>query len=62
MKSLLHNNNIEIYSTLNEERYVNTERFIRTLQNKIYRNVTSVSKNVYFDLLDDLVNKHNNAY
>ena len=30
MKSLLHNNNIEIYSTLNEERYVNTERFIRT--------------------------------
>ena len=62
MKSLLHNNNIEIYSTLNEERYVNTERFIRTLHNKIYRYVTSVSKNVYFDLLYDIVNKHNNAY
>ena len=38
------------------------ERFIRTLENKIYKYLTSVSKNVYIDKLDDIVNEYNNTY
>ena len=49
-------------STLNEGKSVIAERFIRTLENKIYKYMTSVSKNVYIDKLDNLVNKYNNTY
>ena len=38
------------------------ERFIRILKNKIYKYMTSISKNVYIDKLDDIVNKYNNTY
>ena len=38
------------------------ERFFRTLKNKIYKYMNSVSKKVYIDKLDDIVNKYNNAY
>ena len=38
------------------------ERFIRSLKNKTYKYMTSMSKNVYLDKLDDIVNKHSNAY
>ena len=38
------------------------ERFIRTLKNKIYKYLTSISKSVYIDKLDDIVNKYNNTY
>ena len=38
------------------------ERFIRTLKNKIYKHFTSVSKNVYIDKSDDIVNEYNNTY
>ena len=38
------------------------ERFIRTLKNKIYEHTTAVSKNVYVDKLDDIVNEYNNTY
>ena len=62
MKSFLHNNDIEMYSTHNEGKSVIGERFIRTLKNKIYKYMTSISKNVYIDILDDIVNKYNNAY
>ena len=37
------------------------ERFIRKLKNKIFKHLTAVSKNVYFDVLDDIVNKYNNT-
>ena len=62
MKSFLQINDIEIYSTHNEGKSVIAERFIRTLQNKIYKYMTSISKNVYIDKLDDIVNKYNNRY
>ena len=51
-----------MYSTHNEEKSVVSGRFIRTLKNKIYKYLTSVSKNVYIDKLDDIVNKYNNAH
>ena len=51
-----------MYSTHNEGKSVVAERFIRTLKNKIYKYMTSVSKNVYIDKLDDIVNKYNNTY
>ena len=54
-------NNIGMYSTFNEGKSVVAERFIKTLKNKIYKHMTSISKNVYFDALDDIVNKYNNT-
>ena len=46
----------------NEGKSVVTERFIRTLKNEIYTYKTSVSKNVYIDQSDGIVNKYNNTY
>ena len=54
-------NNIDTYSTYNEGKSVVAERFIRTLNNKTFRHMTAVSKNVYFDDLDGVVNKYNNT-
>ena len=51
-----------MYSTHNEGKSFIAERFIRSLKNKIYEYITSVSKNVYIVKLDDIVNKCNNAY
>ena len=62
MKLWLQDNNIEMYSTPNEGKFVAAERFIRTLKNKINEYVTSISKNVYIDKLDDIVNQYNNRY
>ena len=55
-------NDIEMYSIHNEGKSVVAERFIRTLKNKIYKYMTSVSKNVYINKLDDIVNEYNNTY
>ena len=55
-------NNIVMYSTRNEGKSVVAERFIRTLKSKIYKYMTSISKNVYIDKLDDIVDEYNNTY
>ena len=60
-KDFLKINNIEMYSTNNEGKSVIAERFIRTLKNKIFKHMTAISKNIYFDALDDIVNKYNNT-
>ena len=60
-KYFLKTNNIEMYSTYNEGKPVVAERFIRTLKNKIFKHMIAISKNVYFDLLDDIVNKYINT-
>ena len=62
MKSFLQSNDIEMYSTHNEGKSVIAERFIRTLKNKLYKYMTSVSKTVYIDKLDDIVSKYNYTY
>ena len=54
IKSFLQNNDIEMYWALDEGKSVTAERFIRTLNNKIYKYMASVSKNVYIDKLDDI--------
>ena len=51
-----------MYSTHNEGTSVVAERFIKTLKNKIYKHMTCISKNVYFNNLDDIVNKYNNSF
>ena len=56
MKLFLQNNDIEMYSTHNEGKSVIVERLIRTLNNKIYKYMTSISENVYIDKLDNIVN------
>ena len=50
-----------MYSTYNEVKAVAAERFIRTLKNKIFKHMIAISKNVYFDVLDDIVNKYINT-
>ena len=60
-KNFLKINNIEMYSTFNEGKSVVAERFIRTFKKKIFKHVTAISKNAYFDVLDDIVNKCNNT-
>ena len=50
-----------MFSIYNEGKYVVAERFIRTLKKKIFKHMPAVSKNVYFDVLDDIVNKYNNT-
>ena len=54
MKSWLQNYDIEMYSTHNEGNSVVSERFIGTFKNKIYKYVTSISKNMYIDKLCDI--------
>ena len=61
-KKWLRDNDIDMYSTNNEGKSVVAERFIRTLKRKIYKYMTSVSKNVYIDKLDDIVDEYNNTY
>ena len=61
-KKWLQDNDIVMYSTNNKGKSVVAERFIRTLKNKIYKCMTSISKNVYIDKLDDIVQKYNNTY
>ena len=51
-----------MHSIHNEGKSVVAERFIRTSKTKIYKYMTSISKNVYIDKLDDIVNKYNNTY
>ena len=62
MTSWLEKSDIEIYSMYNEGKSVVAERFIRTLKNKFSKYMTSISKNVYIDKLDDILNKYNNTY
>ena len=62
MKSWLEKIDIEMYSPHNEGKSAIAERFIRTLKNKIYKYMTSISKSVYIDKLDYIVNKFNNTY
>ena len=56
-KKWLKDNNIEIYLIHNEGKSVIAEKFIRTLKTTIYKQMTSLSKNVYIDRLDDIVNE-----
>ena len=50
-----------MYSTYNEGKSVVAEIFIRTLINKLYKHMTATGKNVYYDILDDVVNEYNNS-
>ena len=60
-KKWLKDNDFEMYSIHNEGKSVVAERFIRTLKNKIYKYMTSVSKNMYTNKLVDIVNEYNNT-
>ena len=61
-KKWLKDNDIKMYSIYNEGKSVVAETFIRTLKTKIYKHMTSISKNVYIVKLDDIVNEYNNTY
>ena len=60
-KNWFNDKGTEMYSTYNEDKSVVAERFIRTLKNKLYKHVTSIGKDVYYDILDDVVKKYNNT-
>ena len=57
----LSDNDINKYSMYNEGKSVVAERCIRTLKNKLYKHMTATSKNIYYNVLDDVVNKYNNT-
>ena len=61
-KKWFKDNDTEMYLIHNEGKYVVAERFIKTLKTKIYKYMTSVSKIVYIDKLDAIVDEYNNAY
>ena len=60
-KKWLSSNDIIMYSTFNEGKSVVAEIFIRTLKNKLYKHMKATGKNVYYDVLDNIVNEYNNT-
>ena len=62
MKMRLEENDIEICSAHNEGKSAVTERLIKTFKNRIYKHMTSISKNIYIDKLEDIINKYKNTY
>ena len=62
MKPFFQNNNIKMYSRHNEEKSAVAEKFLKTLKNKIDKYVTSISKNVQINKVDDGVNKYKSTY
>ena len=62
LKAWLKYNDIEMFSIHNKGKIVVAERFIRTLKTNIYKYMTSVSKNVYIEKLDDIMGEYNNTY
>ena len=61
MKKWLLSKGIDIYSTYNEGKSVIAERFIKTLKTKLYKHMTAISSDVYYDVLDDIVDEYNNT-
>ena len=61
LKRLLKINDIKMYSKYDEGKSVVAERFIRALKNKIFKHMSAILKNIYFDALDDIVNKYKNT-
>ena len=57
-KKWLSDNDIILYSTYKEGKSVVAERFIRTLKSKLYKHMTAIGKNIYYDVLDDVGNKY----
>ena len=62
LKKWIKDNDIEMYSIHNEGKSFVAEKSIRTLKNKICKYMTSISKKVYINKLDDLVSEYNNTY
>ena len=51
-----------MYSIHNEGKSVVPERFMKTLKTEIYKYMTLISKDIYINKLDDIINKYNNTY
>lgn len=62
IKSKLYGNDTVKYSKHSKIKYLVGERFIRTLNNRMYKDLRAVSKNAYISKLDEIVKKHNNLY
>ena len=60
-KKWLSDNDIIMYSAFNERKSVVAERFMRTLENKLYKHMTATGKDEYCDVLDDVDNEYNNT-
>ena len=53
---------IKMHSVNDEEKSVVVEKFIRNLKNKIYKQISSILKNVHIDEVGDIVNEYNYTY
>ena len=54
-KKWLEDNDTKMHSTHNEGKSAVAKRFIRTLENKNCKHMTAISKNIYFNVLNDIV-------
>ena len=59
VETVLHRNNIELYSTHNAPKAMIAERFIRTLRGKIESNYILTQSTVWYDILPTLVHEYN---
>ena len=50
-----------MYSAYNEGKSVVAERFIKSLKNNICKHMTYIGKNIYFNVLDNIVRKYSNT-
>ena len=50
-----------MYSAYNEGESIVVKRFIRMLKNKIFKCMPAFSKNVYFDVLNEVIDKYSNT-
>ena len=63
VQDLLNENNIKLYSTNNSEiKSAVIERFNRTFKNMMYKKFTENNNTIFYNIIDDLVNKYNNKY
>ena len=58
---MVKDSNIEMYLIHNEGESIVAERFIRTLKTKIYKYMIAISKNVYIEKSNYIVNEYNNT-
>jgi len=62
MKDLLKEENVEIYTTQNEEKSSVIERFNRTLKEKMFKYFTAYNTHKYYDVIDIMMKDYNNTF
>ena len=62
MKKLLEKNNVQLYSTENEDKSTIVKRWNRTIKRNMWKYFSANNTMEYFDILPNLIKKYNNTY